>query len=260
MVGTPDSQIQRVPSSGKRPEDDELKPYVIIGDLGKGSFATETRHEVAIKTVSRGNLPTKLFENLKTEIDILKSLSRRHITKLINIIRAERNIYLIMEYCSGGDLTNYIKKRGRVENTPELRAAPHFLRQLARALKFLWQRNLIHRDIKPQNLLLRPPGEEDLAREHPLGVPLLKRLFEALREPLLVTCSSETQRVPSPRIHDAKADLWSVGAVLYEMSVGKVPFRDSNHIELLKKIDHSKGIKFPEEDPLHQPCPEEDAP
>jgi serine/threonine-protein kinase ULK/ATG1 len=60
--------------------------------------------------------------------------------------------------------------------------------------------------------------------------------------------------------HDAKADLWSVGAVLYEMSVGKVPFRDSNHIELLKKIDHSKGIKFPEEDPLHQPCPEEDAP
>jgi serine/threonine-protein kinase ULK/ATG1 len=46
----------------------------------------ETRHEVAIKTVSRGNLPTKLFENLKTEIDILKSLSRRHITKLINII------------------------------------------------------------------------------------------------------------------------------------------------------------------------------
>jgi serine/threonine-protein kinase ULK/ATG1 len=40
MVGTPDSQIQRVPSSGKRPEDDELKPYVIVGDLGKGSFAT----------------------------------------------------------------------------------------------------------------------------------------------------------------------------------------------------------------------------
>ncbi len=40
MVGTPESQIQRVPSSSKRPEDDELKPYVIVGDLGKGSFAT----------------------------------------------------------------------------------------------------------------------------------------------------------------------------------------------------------------------------
>ncbi len=117
-----------------------------------------------------------------------------------------------MEYCSGGDLTNYVKKRGRVENLqyiPEPSAAPQyyphprtgglaeivvrsFLRQLgatlppsfesdldallfiARALKFLRQRNLIHRDIKPQNLLLCPPGNDDLARGHPLGVPLLK--------------------------------------------------------------------------------------
>ena len=80
-------------------------------------------------------MTAKLFDNLQSEIDILKSLSHRHITKLIDIVvrsdcipklistfidassqRAERNIYLIMEYCSGGDLTNYIKKRGRVEN------------------------------------------------------------------------------------------------------------------------------------------------
>ncbi|KAH9077574.1 kinase-like protein [Lactarius deliciosus] len=296
MAGTPDSQIQRTPSSSKRPEDDELKPYVIVGDLGKGSFATvykgyneETRHEVAIKTVSRGNLSTKLFENLQSEIDILKSLSHRHITKLINIIRAERNIYLIMEYCSGGDLTNYIKKRGRVENLeyiPEPGAAPQyyphpktgglaeivvrsFLRQLARALKFLRQRNLIHRDIKPQNLLLRPPGDEDLVRGHPLGVPLLKvadfgfarSLPNAMMAETL--CGSPLYMAPeilSYQKYDAKADLWSVGAVLYEMSVGKAPFRASNHIELLKKIDHSKGIKFPDEDPLHQPRPGEDPP
>lgn len=52
--------------------------------------------------------------------------------------------------------------------------------------------------------------------------------------------------------YDAKADLWSVGAVLYEMTVGKPPFRASNHIELIKKIDNSKGIKFPDEDPQAQ--------
>lgn len=49
--------------------------------------------------------------------------------------------------------------------------------------------------------------------------------------------------------YDAKADLWSVGAVLYEIAVGKAPFRAQNYMELLKKIDNSKGIKFPDEDP-----------
>ena len=49
--------------------------------------------------------------------------------------------------------------------------------------------------------------------------------------------------------YDSKADLWSIGAVLYEMAVGKPPYRAQNHIELLKKIENSKGVKFPDEDP-----------
>jgi serine/threonine-protein kinase ULK/ATG1 len=64
----------------------------------------------------------------------------------------------------------------------------------------------------------------------------------------------------SSQKYDAKADLWSVGTVLYEITVGKPPFRASNHLELLRKIEHSKGIKFPDEDPTHQPRPGEDPP
>ena len=70
---------------------------------------------MAVKSVSRSILTTKLFENLQSEIEILKRLSHRHVTQLIDIIRAERNIYLIMEFCAGGDLSMYIKKRGKIE-------------------------------------------------------------------------------------------------------------------------------------------------
>ncbi|KAI0634197.1 Pkinase-domain-containing protein [Trametes polyzona] len=269
----------------QRAEDAEVKPYVIVSDLGKGSFATvyrgyheQTHKQVAIKTVNRSGLSPKLFDNLQGEIEILKSLSHRHITRLFEIIRAERNIYLIMEFCAGGDLANYIKKRGRVdglEYIPSPGAAPtyyphpksgglseivvrSFLRQLARAIKFLRQRNLIHRDIKPQNLLLSPAGPDEYARGHPLGVPVLKVadfgfarfLPQAMMAETL--CGSPLYMAPeilSYQKYDSKADLWSVGAVLYEMAVGKPPFRAQNHIELLKKIEESKGIKFPDEDP-----------
>ncbi|KAI0708695.1 kinase-like protein [Earliella scabrosa] len=272
-------------SDRQRVEDAEVKPYVIVSDLGKGSFATvyrgyheQTHHQVAIKTVNRSGLSPKLFDNLQGEIEILKSLSHRHITRLLDVIRAERNIYLIMEFCAGGDLANYIKKRGRVEGleyVPSPGAAPtyyphpksggldeivvrSFLRQLARAIKFLRQRNLIHRDIKPQNLLLNPAGSDEYSRGHPLGVPVLKVadfgfarfLPQAMMAETL--CGSPLYMAPeilSYQKYDSKADLWSVGAVLYEMAVGKPPFRAQNHIELLKKIDNSKGIKFPDEDP-----------
>jgi len=183
-----------------------------------------------------------------------------------------------MEFCAGGDLTNYIKRRGRVEGLeyiPSPGAAPQyyphpraggldeivvrsFLRQLARALKFLRHRNLIHRDIKPQNLLLNPAPPEELARGHPLGVPILKvadfGFARSLPNAMMAETLCGSPLYMAPEIlryekYDAKADLWSVGAVLYEMAVGKAPFRAQNHIELLKKIEQSKGVKFPDEDP-----------
>jgi len=71
---------------------------------------------VAVKTVSRHVLTPKLLENLQTEIKILKALNHRHITRLVEIIERPKHIYLVMEFCAGGDLSNYIKRRGRVES------------------------------------------------------------------------------------------------------------------------------------------------
>jgi serine/threonine-protein kinase ULK2 len=102
---------KRTTSATNDVDDDEIRPYVIVAEIGKGSFATvykgyheastsvynslwlmaewnlqENRQQVAIKTVKRDTLSAKLFDNLQSEIQILKSLSHRHITKLIDIV------------------------------------------------------------------------------------------------------------------------------------------------------------------------------
>lgn len=108
----------------------------------------------------------------------------------------------------------------------------------------------MHRDIKPQNLLLvQPSGEDDL--------PILKVADFGFARFLPNTTLADTlcgsplymgPEILSYKKYDAKADLWSVGAVLYEMITGRPPFRAQNHIELLKKIqENNDQIHFPDE-------------
>ena len=196
-----------------------------------------------------------------------------------------------MEFCQLGDLSYFIKKRdtlSRHSTTADMiRKYPnppagglnevivrHFLKQLASALEFLRDRNFIHRDIKPQNLLLdpsplyyakaKPETIPYAAHEQSLiplagveSLPTLKLADFGFARSLPSTSLAETlcgsPLYMAPEIlryekYDAKADLWSVGTVLHEMMVGKPPFRASNHVELLRRIERGEDkIKFPED-------------
>ncbi len=196
-----------------------------------------------------------------------------------------------MEYCELGDLSLFIKKREKLSTHPATyemaRKYPsvpnaglnevvtrHFLKQLASALQFLRQGNFVHRDVKPQNLLLLPSvlyrransdsrlilsaSEDSLIPAAGLeSLPMLKLADFGFARVLPSTSLAETlcgsPLYMAPEIlryerYDAKADLWSVGTVLYEMVSGKPPFRASNHVELLRKIEHAEDqIKFSRE-------------
>ncbi|WFD03658.1 non-specific serine/threonine protein kinase [Malassezia obtusa] len=270
--------------------------YLIEEEIGKGSFAQVYRAHcrvrrpltqgpsrvlVAVKSVTRAKLSPKLLENLEGEISILKSMRHTNIVDLRDCLYTDEHIHMIMEYCPGGDLSQYIRHRGDVApwngdaRSNPLAAAqrerfPHpadgglndamvrsFLTQLASALRFLRSRDIVHRDIKPQNLLLRIPDDECLENGHPREIPQIKVADFGFARSLPAASLAKTlcgsPLYMAPEIlryekYDAKADLWSVGAVLYEMSVGKPPFRASNHVELLRRIEHSNDrIKFPDE-------------
>ncbi|OTA23868.1 hypothetical protein BTJ68_13524 [Hortaea werneckii EXF-2000] len=281
-------------SSSRRPAPNpDQEPDEVIGDfrrgkeIGKGSFATVflAQHRTkksfaAVKAVQMGKLTRKLRENLHTEIGILKSLQHPHIVSLFECIELPSHFYLVMEYCQLSDLAQFMKKRHTLAQLPEtadiFRRYPnppagglnevlsrHFLKQIASALEYLRGRNLIHRDIKPQNLLLNPapsymaqqrPEDVPLAvSEHSLvptvGVetlPMLKIADFGFARHLPSTAMAETlcgsPLYMAPEIlryekYDARADLWSTGTVLHEMVVGKPPFRAQNHVDLLRKIE-----------------------
>ncbi|KAL2229499.1 UNVERIFIED_CONTAM: Serine/threonine-protein kinase ATG1c [Sesamum indicum] len=158
-----------------------MRRYYVVGDymvgkqIGAGSFSTvwHARHrvhgtEVAIKEIVTTRLNPKLQESLKSEIFILKRINHPNIIRLHDMIEEPGKIYIVLEYCKGGDLSMYIQQRqGKI---PEA-TAKHFMQQLAEGLKVLRENNLIHRDLKPQLLqnimksveLQFPPEAKDLS-------------------------------------------------------------------------------------------------
>lgn len=261
--------------------------YTLGPEIGKGSFATvykcfdsRTHRAVAVKSVVRSKLKLKkLIENLEIEITILKSMKHPHIVGLLDYCQTATHFHLVIDYCSMGDLSYFIRRRDQLMKTHPVILSlldrypspeglhglnevlvVHFLKQLASALQFLRSKSLVHRDIKPQNLLLCPPvhSKQDFEDGQYVGLwelPILKIADFGFARFLPSTSMAETlcglPLYMAPEIlryekYNAKADLWSVGAVLYEMTVGKPPFRAANHIELLKNIEKTHDrIKFP---------------
>lgn len=200
-------------------------------------------------------------------------------------------MHIIMEFCELGDLSSFIKKRADLVNHPSTQRmiekypnpdvgglneviVRHFAKQTASALEFLRSKNYIHRDLKPQNLLLNPSSmfysQSGILDRMPLAasanslipaagvesLPMLKIADFGFARILPNTSLAETlcgsPLYMAPEIlryekYDAKADLWSVGTVLFEMMCARPPFRANNHVELLKKIEDRKDqIRFSE--------------
>ncbi|CAL3963383.1 unnamed protein product [Diplocarpon coronariae] len=294
-------------SRRSRTGDKVVGSFSIEDEIGKGSFATVYRGKhkgtnalVAIKSVNLAKLNKKLKENLYCEIEILKGLHHPHIVSLIDCRESVSHIHLVMEYCSLGDLSYFIKKRDKLGDNPALREmvrkypmpaagglneviVRHFLKQLASAMEFLRDRNFIHRDVKPQNLLLLP-SPQYLARAtgEPLvmsassegmqpmvgltSLPMLKIADFGFARSLPSTSLAETlcgsPLYMAPEIlryekYGPEADLWSVGTVLFEMMTGRPPFRATNHVELLRKIEQGEDhIRFPKEGIISPPMKE----
>jgi serine/threonine-protein kinase ULK2 len=139
--------------------------YALQQKLGSGSFAIVYKgvklkptgnfdDTAAIKAIARNSekLTKKVLQNLEVEISILRTYRHRNIVCMHEVQKTANHFYLILEYCAGGDVQGLIRSRQARRLSEGL--TRRLMRDLAAGLKFLWSQELIHRDIKPQNLLL----------------------------------------------------------------------------------------------------------
>ncbi|CAH8322799.1 unnamed protein product [Eruca vesicaria subsp. sativa] len=236
----------------------------LVGDyelgprLGSGSFAVVwlAKHrssglEVAIKEIDKKKLSPKVRDNLLKEISILSTIDHPNIIRFYEAIETGDRIFLVLEYCSGGDLADYINVHGKVSEA----VAKHFMRQLALGLQVLQEKHCIHRDLKPQNLLLSSKEVTPLLKIGDFG--FARSLTpESMAETF---CGSPLYMAPEiirNQKYDAKADLWSAGAILFQLVTGKPPFDGTNHIQLFQNIVRDTELKFPGDalNEIHPDC------
>uniref|UniRef100_A0A672FY02 BR serine/threonine kinase 2b n=1 Tax=Salarias fasciatus TaxID=181472 RepID=A0A672FY02_SALFA len=176
-----------------------------------------TCQKVAIKIVNREKLSESVLMKVEREIAILKLIEHPHVLKLHDVYENKKYLYLVLEHVSGGELFDYLVKKGRL--TPK--EARKFFRQIISALDFCHSHSICHRDLKPENLLL---DEKNNIRIADFGMASLQ-VGDSLG------CLMDGEKYDG-----RKADAWSCGVILFALLVGALPFDDDNLRNLLEKV------------------------
>uniref|UniRef100_A0A2K6MNB1 Serine/threonine-protein kinase n=1 Tax=Rhinopithecus bieti TaxID=61621 RepID=A0A2K6MNB1_RHIBE len=218
--------------------------------IGHGAFAVvfKGRHrekhdlEVAVKCINKKNL-AKSQTLLGKEIKILKELKHENIVALYDFQEMANSVYLVMEYCNGGDLADYLHTmRTLSEDTIRL-----FLQQIAGAMRLLHSKGIIHRDLKPQNILLSNPAGRR-ANPNSIRVKIADFGFARYLQSNMMAatlCGSPMYMAPEvimSQHYDGKADLWSIGTIVYQCLTGKAPFQASSPQDLRLFYEKNKTL------------------
>ena len=222
--------------------------YEIKGTLGKGKFGKvklgvhkQSGKQVAIKIINKNFLEGVDLEQIKSEIDILKIAKHPNIIKLYDVYENEKYIYIIMEYCLGGDLFSYIEKRNF--KLSEERAC-EIIHKLCTAVYFLHQYGIVHRDLKPENILMMDKTDNADIRLVDFGLGKMLGPGEKCNDPF-GTFSYVAPEALEEKEYDFKVDLFAIGIITYLLVAGFLPFDDENSEKEIARQTVYEPTPFP---------------
>jgi len=189
-----------------------------------------TGHTVAVKILNKAKIKQLGMEDkVQREINILHLCTHPHIIRLYEVIDTPTDIFLVIEYVSGGELFDYIVSKGRLSADE----ARNFFHQIISGVEYCHFQKIVHRDLKPENLLLDSNLNIKIAD---FGLSNLMRDGDFLR----TSCGSPNYAAPeviSGHLYAGpEVDVWSCGVILYALLCGSLPFDDESIPNLFKKI------------------------
>ena len=223
---------------------DLLDIYEVKQKLGNGKFGLvklginkQTKEKVAIKIMNKKKMDTSDVELVRTEIEILKICQHPNIIRLYDVFENVDYIYIIMEYCPGGELFTYLEKKNF--QLPEEKAK-NFMKKMCDAV-FYYQTyfGVIHRDLKPENVLMTSDDDNGDIRLLDFGLSKISAPNEKCSEPYgtLTYCAPE---IILDEPYNREVDMWSLGVIAYLMICGKLPFIADNENKIARKIAYEE--------------------
>ena len=213
----------------------------------------------AIKQIDKSVLSDKRYKKyLNNEIFILRHINNEYTIKLYDMTSDLNYIYLVFEYCNGGDLQMCLKRQLELhKHSFSQEQVQHIMRQVISGFVYLHSSKILHRDIKLENILVQFPTEEDKDNLNILKAKIKITDFgfsrylkgDNLAKSVLGSPNSMDPHIlkkmaridnDNDYAYDQKADIWSLGVVTYELLIGCPPFEASSYEELLDKIEKGK--------------------
>ena len=218
--------------------------YEILELIGSGGMANVYKAKchrlnrlVAIKILKNELADnTEFRRRFRDESRAVAQLSHANIVSVYDVSTSGDTEYIVMELIDGITLKQYMERRGRMD----WREAMHFITQIMRALSHAHSRGIIHRDIKPQNIMVLRDGSVKVAD---FGIACLENEGQTLTQEALGSVHYiSPEQARGDRI-DARSDIYSAGVVLYEMLTGRLPFEGDSAVSVA--IQHLSSVPLP---------------
>ena len=220
--------------------------YILEETIGEGAFAKvklgkhiQTGEKVAIKILNKEKIFNFDIKKIKNEINILQRLKHKNIIQLYEIMETKKNLYIVMEYCEGKELFEYIVERKHLTE----REACRYFQQMINGVEYLHLSNVTHRDLKPENLLL-DNKKRILISDFGLSI-LSKNYNELLSTPCGTPSYAPPEMLKGKKYNGIFSDIWSCGIILYTMLIGNLPCSESKE-ELVYQNIITHNFYYPE--------------